>query len=135
MTMNLTPSSQSKLAVAFVIVCFGALLYFLYLVFRPFISVLIWAAVLTVVSPLTSWIFKRLRGRRTITSFVTCALLLILIVLPMVFIGYLVTQQSIALYQGIRRYRNHRTGERAAGGVSEAPGGATHPGYRPAMAA
>ena len=103
MTNEPAPSNQSKLAIAFIVVCFGALLYFLYRIFAPFITVLIWAVVLTVVfSPLHSRILARLRGRRAFASFVTCMLILILIVLPMLSIGYLVTQQSIALYQSIR---------------------------------
>lgn len=103
MTHDPAEGYQSKVATVFILICFAALLYFLYQVFAPFISVLIWAAVLTVVfSPLHGWVLARLRGRHAIASFVTCMLILILIVLPMLVLGYLVTQQSIAVYQNIR---------------------------------
>jgi predicted PurR-regulated permease PerM len=93
----------SKLATAVFTVCFLALIYFLYRVFNPFVSVLIWAVVLTVVfSPFFAFVLNRVRNRRSLAAFITCVLILTLIVLPVLFLGYLVTQQSMALYGSIQ---------------------------------
>jgi predicted PurR-regulated permease PerM len=90
----------SRLAIVFFVACFAGVLYFLYQVFRPFLTVLIWAIVLTVIfSPLFKAILARVRGRRTVAAVLTCILILLLIVLPLTSLGVLLTQQSIALYQ------------------------------------
>jgi predicted PurR-regulated permease PerM len=87
----------------FFIVCFAGVIHFLYCIFAPFFSVLVWATVLAVVFlPVFHRVLNGVRGRRTVAAFITCALVLLLIVLPVTFIGILVTQQSIALYQSIQ---------------------------------
>ena len=93
----------SRLATVFFAVFFIGIAYFIYRVFAPFITALLWAVVLTVVFfPLFKFILARLRGRRTAAAAITCLLVLLLIVLPVTFLGVLITQQSIALYQSIQ---------------------------------
>jgi predicted PurR-regulated permease PerM len=53
--------------------------------------------------PLFDRILKFTRGRRTLAAFVTCVLILLLIVLPVTYLGFLMTQQSIALYENIQK--------------------------------
>jgi predicted PurR-regulated permease PerM len=102
MTNGSAAGSLSKLATGFFLACFVGLLYFFYRILSPFVSVLIWALVLTVVfSPLYAWILARMRGRRGTAASLTCVLILLLIVLPMLALGYLVTQQSVSLYQNL----------------------------------
>ncbi len=104
----------SRYAMVFFIVCFLLVGYALYLIFRPFFSVLVWASVLTVVfSPLFKRILKRTRGRRTAASLITCLLILLLIVLPMTSLAALITQQSISLYHGIESSFNAPGGDAA----------------------
>ena len=94
----------SRLATVFFVACFGVVIYFLYRVFAPFLSDLVWAVVLTMVFlPLFGRILKFTRGKRTLAAFVTCVLILSLIVLPVTYLGFLMTQQSIALYENIQR--------------------------------
>jgi predicted PurR-regulated permease PerM len=104
MTNEPPATGLSRLAIVFFLACFGIVVYFLYQVFLPFISVLIWGIVLTVVFfPLFTGILRRLRGRRTAAAFLTCLLILLLIVLPLTFLGVLITQQSIALYESAQQ--------------------------------
>jgi predicted PurR-regulated permease PerM len=96
-------AGSSRLTTVFFIVCFAGVIYFLYRILVPFFSVLVWATVLDVVFlPVFHRVLGRVRGRRTAAAFITCMLVLLLIVLPVTFIGVLVTQQSIALYQSIQ---------------------------------
>jgi predicted PurR-regulated permease PerM len=104
MTNESPATGLSRLAIGFFLACFGVVVYFLYQVFLPFISVLIWGIVLTVIFfPLFTGILRRLRGRRTAAAFLTCLLILLLIVLPLTFLGVLITQQSIALYESAQQ--------------------------------
>lgn len=93
----------SRFATVFFILCFAVITYFLYRILAPFISTLIWATVLTVVFlPLFHRVLTSLRGRRTVAALITCILILLLIILPVTFLGVLITQQSIAIYQNIQ---------------------------------
>jgi len=103
MTDDSTKPGLSRLATVFFAGLFIAITYFLYRVFAPFFSALLWAVVLTVVFfPLFRLILARVRGRRTAAAIITCVLILLLIVLPVILLGVLITQQSIALYQSIQ---------------------------------
>jgi predicted PurR-regulated permease PerM len=82
--------------------CFLALGYLLYLVFRPFLSSLIWATVLTVVFfPAFEFILSKTGGRRSLASFLICLLVLLLIVIPVTTLGVVITQQASALFQSM----------------------------------
>ncbi len=103
MTDGSTPAGLPRFAVLFFVVCFAAIVFFLYRIFAPFLTAIIWAMVLTIVfSPLFRRILGIVRGRRTGAAFITCVLILILIVLPVTILGILITQQSIALYQSVQ---------------------------------
>jgi predicted PurR-regulated permease PerM len=107
-------SGWARFATAFFAACFLLIGYLLYLVFRSFFSIFVWATVLTVVFyPLYERMLKGTRGRRTAAAFVTCLLILILIILPVTILGVLISQQSIALYHSIQS----NVGE-MSGGVS-----------------
>jgi predicted PurR-regulated permease PerM len=96
-------SGWTRFATSFFVACFLLIGYLLYLVFRSFFSIFVWATVLTVVFyPLYERILKGTRGRRTAAAFISCLLILILIVLPVTILGILVSQQSIALYHSLQ---------------------------------
>lgn len=98
-----TTAGLSRLGIVFFVACFGAIVYVLYRIFAPYLTVLLCAGVLTLVFfPLFRMVLTRVRGRRTAAAFITCLLILLLIVLPVTFLGFLITQQSIALYQSIQ---------------------------------
>ncbi len=108
-------SSLSRFAIVFFVVCFLLVGCGLYLIFYPFFSVLVWATVLTVVFyPVFRKIVKRMKGRRTAASLVTCLLILILIVLPVTSLVALITQQSVALYHSIESSLATQGGDAAA---------------------
>ncbi len=95
--------------------CFLLVGYLLFLVFRSFFSILIWATVLTVVFyPLFGKILKVIRGHRTVSAFVVCLMILILIVLPVTVLGILISQQSAALYHSLQANIADSGGEAAA---------------------
>ncbi|MFH1009713.1 MAG: AI-2E family transporter [bacterium] len=105
----------SRFAKVFFIACFLLVAYFLYLAFRPFFSILAWAGVLAAVfHPLFRLILSVVRGRRGLAAFVTCLLILLLIVLPITLLGILLSQQSIALYHGIESNIVSMQGQTAA---------------------
>jgi predicted PurR-regulated permease PerM len=103
MTNGSTPAGLPRFAILFFVACFAVIIFFLYQVFAPFFTAIIWAIVLTIVfSPLFRRMLGIVRGRRTEAAFITCVLILILIVLPVTILGVLITQQSIALYQSVQ---------------------------------
>jgi predicted PurR-regulated permease PerM len=99
MSSNSNTPGLSRHATAFFVTCFVVIVYFLYRIFAPFLSALLWAVVLTVVFlPLFNRILMLMRRRRTVAASLTCLLILLLIILPVTFLGILITQQSIAFY-------------------------------------
>jgi predicted PurR-regulated permease PerM len=96
-------TAWSRASTAFFAACFILFGYLLYQVFQSFFAILIWATVLTVVFyPLFEWVLKRTRGRRAAASFISCFLILVLIILPVTFLGILISQQSVALYRSLQ---------------------------------
>jgi len=93
---------EGRFATVFFILCFLVLGYFLYVVLQPFFSSLFLAVMLTVVfRPLFRELNRLVRGRSALASLITCLLILLLIVLPMFFLGAAITRQSLNLYQAI----------------------------------
>jgi len=103
--MNESPNTSgwTRFATSFFAACFLLVGYLLYLVFRSFFSIFVWATVLTVVFyPLYERMLKGTRGRRGAAAFITCLLILILIILPVTVLGILLGQQSVALYHNLQ---------------------------------
>jgi predicted PurR-regulated permease PerM len=96
-------TSGLRFATVFFVICFLIIGYFLYLILRPFFSILLLATILTVVfRPLFREVAKAIRGREALASLITCLLILLLIILPIFFLGVVVTKQSMNLYQTIQ---------------------------------
>jgi predicted PurR-regulated permease PerM len=97
------PNAGSRFPLFFIIACFLLLGYLLFLVFQPFLSILIWATVLAVVGlPLFHKILRLFRGRRALASLVTCLLIVLVIVLPVTILGIMIAQQSITIYHNLQ---------------------------------
>ena len=93
----------SRSALAFFVACFLLVCFVMYLIFRPFLSILIWACVLTVVFQRLFGAVLRTTGNRRIRSaFITCLLIIVLIVVPVTLLAILIGQQSVALYHSIQ---------------------------------
>lgn len=97
------PQGLSRFALVFFIICFAVTGYFLYLIFRPFFSVLVWASVLAVVFwPLFRQVMAHTRRRRNLAALLTCLMILLLIVLPITLLGVVITHQSISIYHALQ---------------------------------
>jgi predicted PurR-regulated permease PerM len=115
MSESPNPSGWSRFSSVFIAACFLLIGYLLYLVFRSFFSIFVWATVLTVVfNPLFEKILRGTRGRRTAAAFATCLLILILIILPVTLLGILLSQQSIALYHSLQSNMGNVSSETSA---------------------
>jgi predicted PurR-regulated permease PerM len=88
-----------KFTTAFFLICFAAIAYGLYLIFKPFFVPIIWAVILS--TTFYAWyerLCAKLRGRRGLGAFVMLVLLLMLLILPMLWILFMLAQQSVDLY-------------------------------------
>lgn len=115
MTDSSSARGSSRFESAFFLVCLLLVGFILYLVFRPFFSIFIWACVLAVIfQPLFRILLRILRGQRTVASLIACLVILNLIVLPVSFLGIVVSQQSLAFYHNIQDSIDSGGGELAA---------------------
>jgi len=74
-------------------------LYYVFRILEPFLPALAWAAILaTVFHPLFSALARRLRRPR-LASAVSCVLLTVVIVLPAMFLLFMLAQQSVGAYR------------------------------------
>jgi predicted PurR-regulated permease PerM len=73
-------------------------LYFVFLILRPFLTALVWAAVLaTAAYPLFQRLSRRLKRPR-LASVLTCVLITLLVVVPLIVVLMLLAQQSVQAY-------------------------------------
>lgn len=92
----MTPRNYGRLA--FVVV-FLFVLYYVFRILQPFLSALIWAAILSTVSyPLFSWLSKKLRRAR-LASVLTCLFLTFAIVIPLILLLIVLAGQSVEAYR------------------------------------
>jgi predicted PurR-regulated permease PerM len=81
-----------------------ALLYLTVTIFDPFLLALLWAAVLATVTYGTyERIRKRMKGRETPAALYMTVLVLVLIVVPVLFMGVVLSQQVVDFVQGFER--------------------------------
>jgi predicted PurR-regulated permease PerM len=74
-------------------------LYYVFRILEPFLAALVWAAILaTVFHPLFSALSRRLRNPRW-ASALSCLLLTVLIVLPAMFLLFMLAEQSVSAYR------------------------------------
>jgi predicted PurR-regulated permease PerM len=83
----------------FIFVCLLLLtLYAVFRILRPFLPALAWAAILATFSyPLFEWFARRLRRPR-LAGVLTCLLITLLLVVPLIFVLILLAQQSVQAY-------------------------------------
>lgn len=79
----------------FLLACIVVAGYFLLQVFQPFITILIFSAILaTAFFPLYKKVLSALKGRERVSSFITCLLVLFLIIVPLLFFIFLLGRQA-----------------------------------------
>ena len=85
----------------FFIACLAVALYFVYRIVQPFLPAVIWAAILATASyPAYRRIAKRLRRPR-LSSILTCVLLTVVIVVPILLLLVMLADQSVDAYRAI----------------------------------
>lgn len=88
----------------FFLLCILLSLVFGYIVLRPFIFIFMIAFVLATLShPAYSWILKRTKGRTSLSSLLTCFLIVITLIIPTLILITLLAQESIDLYHIIEQ--------------------------------
>ena len=96
LTTTMQRTDYGRIAVLIVL---AIVLYFVFRILEPFLSALAWAAILaTVFHPLFSVLSRRLRRPR-LASAVSCVLLTLVIVLPAMFLLFMLAEQSVAAYR------------------------------------
>jgi predicted PurR-regulated permease PerM len=92
--MQRTAYARIAILIALVIV-----LYYVFRILKPFLPALAWAAILaTVFHPLFSALSRRLRRPR-LASALSCLLLTVVIVLPAMFLLFMLAEQSVGAYR------------------------------------
>lgn len=85
----------------FVLVIF---ILFCFLMFLPFIKAIGWALALTIIAyPIYSFIGKKIKNKN-ICAFLSCAIVVLLILIPAIFLLTLVTQEAVQLTKNIETF-------------------------------
>ncbi len=91
-----------KLPGVFLIVCLTIALLALLYILRPFLTVLVVAAVLTIAFyPIYKRILKLFRGVKVLSSIVTCLLVVIIIILPLTVLIFMLAGEASSTYDVI----------------------------------
>lgn len=89
---------QSGVRRAFLLILLGIVLYYVGRVLEPFFPALAWAAILaTVFYPIYQWVGRYFRSRE-FASGLTCVLLTVAIILPVLFLVFLMAGESVKAY-------------------------------------
>ena len=97
--MNL---SQSQV---FLFVLVAASIFGCYLMLRPYLNAIILALILSILLfPINKRLKKLVRGRKNLAAFFTCALLTLLVVLPLTFVSFALIQQGYQSIMGIAEW-------------------------------
>jgi predicted PurR-regulated permease PerM len=90
---------QSTISRAFFIICSVFVLYLCYLLLEPFLIPIFLAAIVTVVSlPLYRRILKISNNYKIIASLLTCLLLAVIMLIPILLIAGIMTNQAMSMY-------------------------------------
>lgn len=94
-------SSSSRVGTALFYGVVALLAYLAYLIFQPFLSAIVWAAVLVVVSyPVNNWLARR-RGR-TVAALITTFGVMLILILPALFIMSAFVKQGLEAGRSIQ---------------------------------
>ncbi len=66
----------------------------------PFYSAVFWGTILAIIfQPVQRWVEVKLKGRRSLSAFVTLMMILLMVILPVIFLTGALVQQGAALYE------------------------------------
>jgi len=84
--------------------CLLASLFFVYIILCPFLKIFLMALVLATISyPAHARIFRYTRGRKGLTAFLTCLLVVILLIIPCLVLLSLLAKESLDLYDWVNQ--------------------------------
>lgn len=86
----------------FLLFCLVLVLWFGYLILKPFITIFLVALVLATISqPAYSWVLRRTRNRRTLSALLTTLLVVLLLIVPCLVLAGILAQQSVQAYNWV----------------------------------
>jgi len=95
--------NQTWLVTAFFFALLLVILYGVFLILSPFLTAIIWSAILAIlVYPLYAWLVRQLRGRATLAGLIVIALIALLVVVPGVELAWFLSDEAVALAQSVR---------------------------------
>jgi len=109
-----------KFQVVFFFIVFGLVAYLIFLIYKPFLSVLFFAGIFAVIlHPITSWLLRFSRGKRNIAAAITLLLAAVFIVIPLYFFSLQIFNESSGLYQAIAQGGSGSVFEKIATAVNQ----------------
>lgn len=95
--------AREQLFAGFFFAVFLFLLYELYLFFLPFAGPVVWAAILALTFyPLTAWLTRACRGRRSLAAAILVLAITVLAILPSFFLGSVLVRQAAGAYRRVQ---------------------------------
>jgi predicted PurR-regulated permease PerM len=99
--------NENKLSYAFFFALFFALLYVSFLMFRPFLGPMIFGGILAGTFAGTNLKIKtRFSLSRAMSAFITCMLIFVIVIVPLIYIFYQLSNETITLYGVIKSALN-----------------------------
>lgn len=103
--MGVTIQSQGRFSAYVFVLALLGLIYLCYLLFKPFLTPIIWAAVLvTLFYPVTVRLRAFLREQETLTAVLMCTLVIVIIVVPIVVLTFILTREAFRTYKLIEEW-------------------------------
>jgi predicted PurR-regulated permease PerM len=104
---------REQLFAAFFFAVFLFLIYQLFVFLQPFLTPLLWAAILSLTFyPLTAWLVRLCRGSRNLAAFLLVVVITAGAILPSVYLGTMLVREAGEAYQRVQEMS--RSGELAA---------------------
>jgi len=104
---------REQLFAAFFFAVFLFLIYQLFVFLQPFLTPLLWAAILSLTFyPLTAWLVRLCRGSRNLAAFLLVVVITAGAILPSVYLGTMLVREAGDAYQRVQEMS--RSGELAA---------------------
>lgn len=99
---------KNNLPKIFLLILLVAILYAVYRIFQPFLVEIIAATILvSIFYRPYEWLVKKLKGKRSIASFIMCLVVVLLVIVPTVNLIIYGAQKSIDAYNQTRVYLNN----------------------------
>lgn len=95
--------NQTWLVTAFFFALLLLILYGVFLVLSPFLSAIVWSAILAILFyPLYAWLARRLRGRATLAALIVIILIALLVIVPGVELAWFLSDEAVSLVHSVR---------------------------------